>query len=77
MWKQSVWTSTICSHLATKHLREGGLLTLAGAKAALGPTAGMYACIYSLTLIYDISLHTYKCLSLSMIKSSCSQHKAN
>ncbi|XP_051558346.1 dihydropteridine reductase isoform X1 [Myxocyprinus asiaticus] len=40
MWKQSVWTSTICSHLATKHLREGGLLTLAGAKAALGPTAG-------------------------------------
>ncbi|XP_057187299.1 dihydropteridine reductase [Triplophysa rosa] len=40
MWKQSVWTSTICSHLATKHLREGGLLTLAGAKAALGPTVG-------------------------------------
>ncbi|TRY85563.1 hypothetical protein DNTS_020377, partial [Danionella cerebrum] len=40
MWKQSVWTSTICSHLATKHLRDGGLLTLAGAKAALGPTAG-------------------------------------
>uniref|UniRef100_A0A671NHX6 Dihydropteridine reductase n=1 Tax=Sinocyclocheilus anshuiensis TaxID=1608454 RepID=A0A671NHX6_9TELE len=38
MWKQSVWTSKICSHLATKHLREGGLLTLAGAKAALGPT---------------------------------------
>uniref|UniRef100_A0A672MRG8 Quinoid dihydropteridine reductase n=1 Tax=Sinocyclocheilus grahami TaxID=75366 RepID=A0A672MRG8_SINGR len=30
MWKQSVWTSKICSHLATKHLREGGLLTLAG-----------------------------------------------
>uniref|UniRef100_A0A673FP58 Dihydropteridine reductase n=1 Tax=Sinocyclocheilus rhinocerous TaxID=307959 RepID=A0A673FP58_9TELE len=42
MWKQSVWTSKICSHLATKHLREGGLLTLAGAKAALGPTARRY-----------------------------------
>uniref|UniRef100_A0A8C2GBC3 Dihydropteridine reductase n=1 Tax=Cyprinus carpio TaxID=7962 RepID=A0A8C2GBC3_CYPCA len=49
MWKQSVWTSTICSHLATKHLREGGLLTLAGAKAALGPTAGMYGYTYGLT----------------------------
>ncbi|GAA6085521.1 dihydropteridine reductase [Tachysurus ichikawai] len=41
MWKQSVWTSTISSHLATKHLKEGGLLTLSGAKAALGPTPGM------------------------------------
>ncbi|XP_060772509.1 dihydropteridine reductase isoform X2 [Neoarius graeffei] len=41
MWKQCVWTSTISSHLATKHLKEGGLLTLAGAKAALGPTPGM------------------------------------
>ncbi|XP_069350227.1 dihydropteridine reductase isoform X2 [Eulemur rufifrons] len=41
MWKQSVWTSTISSHLATKHLKEGGLLTLAGAKAALDGTPGM------------------------------------
>ncbi|XP_036372947.1 dihydropteridine reductase-like [Megalops cyprinoides] len=41
MWKQSVWTSTISSHLATKHLKEGGLLTLAGAKAALAGTPGM------------------------------------
>ncbi|KAG7314012.1 hypothetical protein KOW79_022508 [Hemibagrus wyckioides] len=41
MWKQSVWTSTISSHLATKHLKEGGLLALPGAKAALGPTPGM------------------------------------
>ncbi|CAM4551466.1 unnamed protein product [Lepidochelys olivacea] len=38
MWKQSVWTSTISSHLATKHLKEGGLLTLTGAKAALAGT---------------------------------------
>ncbi|XP_041950050.1 dihydropteridine reductase [Alosa sapidissima] len=41
MWKQSVWTTTISSHLATKHLKEGGLLTLAGAKAALAGTPGM------------------------------------
>lgn len=40
MWKQSMWTSTISSHLATKHLKEGGLLTLAGAKAALDGTPG-------------------------------------
>ncbi|XP_068181456.1 quinoid dihydropteridine reductase a [Antennarius striatus] len=41
MWKQSVWTSTISSHLASLHLKPGGLLTLAGAKAALGGTGGM------------------------------------
>ncbi|XP_046901078.1 dihydropteridine reductase-like isoform X1 [Hypomesus transpacificus] len=41
MWKQSVWTSTISSHLATKHLKEGGLLTLAGAKAGLTGSPGM------------------------------------
>ncbi|KAG8134785.1 putative Dihydropteridine reductase protein [Naja naja] len=40
MWKQSVWTSTISSHLATKYLKEGGLLTLTGAKAALAGTPG-------------------------------------
>uniref|UniRef100_A0A8C3QUX7 Dihydropteridine reductase n=1 Tax=Cyanoderma ruficeps TaxID=181631 RepID=A0A8C3QUX7_9PASS len=43
MWKQSVWTSTISSHLATKHLKEGGLLTLTGAQAALSGTPGMVA----------------------------------
>ncbi|XP_029971598.1 quinoid dihydropteridine reductase a [Salarias fasciatus] len=41
MWKQSVWTSTISSHLAALHLKPGGLLTLAGAKAAQSGTAGM------------------------------------
>ncbi|XP_007443182.1 dihydropteridine reductase [Python bivittatus] len=41
MWKQSVWTSVISSHLATKYLKEGGLLTLTGAKAALAGTPGM------------------------------------
>ncbi|CAJ1059089.1 quinoid dihydropteridine reductase a [Xyrichtys novacula] len=41
MWKQSVWTSTISSRLAALHLKPGGLLTLAGAKAALSGTGGM------------------------------------
>ncbi|KAF3838760.1 hypothetical protein F7725_010528 [Dissostichus mawsoni] len=41
MWKQSVWTSTISSHLAALHLKPNGLLTLAGAKAALSGTGGM------------------------------------
>ena len=40
MWKQSVWTSTISSHLAALHLKADGLLTLAGAKAALSGTGG-------------------------------------
>lgn len=40
MWKQSVWTSTISSHLAALHLKPGGLLTLSGAKAALSGTGG-------------------------------------
>lgn len=47
MWKQSVWTSTISSHLAALHLKPGGLLTLAGAKAALSGTGGeALACVY-------------------------------
>lgn len=47
MWKQSVWTSTISSHLASLHLKPGGLLTLAGAKAALSGTGGeAHSCIY-------------------------------
>ncbi|KAK7137783.1 hypothetical protein R3I94_013435 [Phoxinus phoxinus] len=41
MWKQSVWTSTISSHLASLHLKPGGLLTLSGAKASLDGTPGM------------------------------------
>ena len=35
MWKQSVWSSALAAALAAKHLKEGGLLTLTGAKAAL------------------------------------------
>ncbi|XP_015906841.1 dihydropteridine reductase [Parasteatoda tepidariorum] len=41
MWKQSVWTSVISAKLASEHLKEGGVLTLTGAKAALEGTPGM------------------------------------
>ncbi|XP_018329354.1 dihydropteridine reductase [Agrilus planipennis] len=41
MWRQSVWSSLISSSIAASHLKEGGLLTLTGAKAALEPTPGM------------------------------------
>ncbi|XP_014667497.1 PREDICTED: dihydropteridine reductase-like [Priapulus caudatus] len=41
MWKQSVWTSVISAHMASKHLKEGGTLVLTGAQAALEGTAGM------------------------------------
>ena len=40
MWKQSVWTSVVAAGIAARHLREGGLLVLTGAKAALEGTPG-------------------------------------
>lgn len=41
MWRQSVWSSLISAEIAALHLREGGLLSLTGAKAALEGTPGM------------------------------------
>lgn len=41
MWRQSVWSSLISASLAAQHLKEGGLLTLTGAKAALEETPSM------------------------------------
>lgn len=41
MWKQSVWSSTISATIAAKHLKDGGFLSLTGAKAALDGTPGM------------------------------------
>ncbi|XP_025094066.1 dihydropteridine reductase-like isoform X2 [Pomacea canaliculata] len=41
MWKQSVWTSVIASSLAARFLKNGGVLTLPGAQAALKGTPGM------------------------------------
>lgn len=41
MWKQSVWTSSISASVGSKHLKEGGLIALTGAKPALSGTPGM------------------------------------
>ncbi|KAK7873319.1 hypothetical protein R5R35_011375 [Gryllus longicercus] len=41
MWRQSVWSSTIAAAIAAQHLKEGGMISLPGAKPALGPTSGM------------------------------------
>jgi len=41
MWKQSVWTSVIASNIGAYHLKEGGMLVLTGAQAALNATAGI------------------------------------
>jgi len=41
MIKQSVWSSTISASVAANFLKEGGILTLTGAKPALGATPGM------------------------------------
>lgn len=41
MWKQSVWSSSISATVASQFLKEGGVLTLTGAKPALAGTPGM------------------------------------
>ena len=41
MWKQSVWSSSISASIAARHLKEGGLLVLPGAKPCIGGTPGM------------------------------------
>lgn len=41
MWRQSVWSSVISASIAANHLKDGGVLTLTGAKAALEGTPGM------------------------------------
>ncbi|XP_050298220.1 dihydropteridine reductase [Anthonomus grandis grandis] len=41
MWNQSVCSSVIAATLASKFLKEGGVLQLTGAKAALDATPGM------------------------------------
>ncbi|XP_030748332.1 dihydropteridine reductase-like [Sitophilus oryzae] len=41
MWQQSVCSSLIAATLATKYLKEGAVIQLTGAKAALDPTPNM------------------------------------
>lgn len=40
MWKQSVWSSVIAGKIAATYLKEGGFLSLTGAKAAFESTPG-------------------------------------
>ncbi|VDP91359.1 unnamed protein product [Echinostoma caproni] len=40
-WKQSVWSSSIASSVATKYLATGGLLVLSGSESALNGTPNM------------------------------------
>jgi len=54
MCKQSIWSSVIASRIAAKHMKEGGVLVLTGAQAALNGTPGMIgygmakACVHQL-----------------------------
>uniref|UniRef100_A0A0N4V8A9 Dihydropteridine reductase n=1 Tax=Enterobius vermicularis TaxID=51028 RepID=A0A0N4V8A9_ENTVE len=41
VWKQSVWSSSICARLAAIHLRPGGLLQFTGAAPAINGTGSM------------------------------------
>lgn len=52
MWTQSVCSSVIAASLASNFLKEGGILQLTGAKAALDATPGMigYGNTFFLTL---------------------------
>lgn len=54
MWRQSVWTSATAVHLASKYLKEGGLLQLTGAKAALEGTPGIYRYFVSVPAFHDL-----------------------
>lgn len=69
MWKQSVWTSTISSHLATKHLKQGGLLTLTGAQSALSGTPGKTQCMMTAG---TSTVNSYLSLSIVVCKATVS-----
>ncbi|RWS11203.1 hypothetical protein B4U79_04371 [Dinothrombium tinctorium] len=55
MIKQSVWSSGIAAKLASNHLKEGGLLTLTGAKAALDPTPGMIGYGFAKAAVHQLT----------------------
>ena len=58
MCKQSLWTSVIAAHLASKHLKEGGALVLTGAEPCLKGTPGKH--LLFLFTLYVISLSEYR-----------------
>ena len=55
MCKQSIWTSVISAGIASRHLKEGGLLQLTGAKPALdGGTPGRFVCVFVCSDLGDL-----------------------
>ncbi|PSN34556.1 Dihydropteridine reductase [Blattella germanica] len=58
MWRQSVWSSTIAASIAAQFLKDGGMISLPGAKPALGSTPGMIgygmakAAVHQLTKLF-------------------------
>lgn len=69
MIKQSVWSSTISASVAAQFLKEGGVLTLTGAKPALTGTPGMigYGMAKVLILFFLIIKNSYKFLFFIII----------
>jgi len=61
MWTQSVCSSVIAASLASKFLKEGGILQLTGAKAALAATPGMIG--YGNTFFLTVNCIKYKIVS--------------
>lgn len=59
MWRQSVWSSCIAAAIAAKHLKEGGVVTLPGAKAATAGTPGK--CFYITWGIKICRVHELSC----------------
>lgn len=58
MWTQSVCSSVIAASLASNFLKEGGILQLTGAKAALDATPGMIG--YGNTFFLTVNCIKYK-----------------
>ena len=67
MWKQSVWTSVIAASLASRYLKNGGVLTVPGAQPALAGTPGklgwggtcMHECICVDAFLHSSISHAY------------------
>lgn len=55
MIEQSVWSSVISASVAAQFLKEGGILTLTGAKAALSSTPGMIGYGMSKAAIHQLT----------------------
>lgn len=55
MWNMNTVSAISCGHLASTHLKEGGLLVFVGAKAALDGTPGMIGYGISKAVVHHIT----------------------